>query len=52
MTYFESADGITISQKRTKQELENHGASWQEFIEDNGEHVVYDAQQVLLWLGY
>ena len=52
MDYYESAEGITITLKRAKQEVEKHCASWEEFLADIGEHESYDAQAVLTWLGY
>lgn len=52
MSYYESAEGLTISKARTQRELVKHGASWGDFIADNGEHEEYDAQSVLAWLGY
>ena len=52
MTYYESAEGYKISFQRAKQEIENHGSSVLEFIEEVGERDEYDAQEVLLWLGY
>ena len=52
MDYYESAEGVTISKERAKQEIANHTANWAEFIADNGEHEEYDAQDVLTWLGY
>ena len=52
MSYYESAEGMTISKERAKKEISRHSASWEEFVEDNGEHEEYDAQAVLAWLGY
>ena len=52
MSYYESAEGYTISKERAKFEVVKHNASWDEFIADNGEHEEYDAQDVLAWLGY
>ena len=52
MDYYESAEGITISKERAKKEIAKHGASWVEFVQDCGEHINYDAQSVLAWLGY
>lgn len=52
MNYYESAKGITISKLRAKKEIAKHGSSWEEFVEDSGEHESYDAQAVLAWLGY
>lgn len=52
MSYYESAEGMTISKERTKKEVEKHGACWEEFLLDNPEKDEYDAQEVLAWLGY
>ena len=52
MTYYDSAEGIKVNYKRAKMEVEKHGVSMIEFIEEFGEHDEYDAQEVLLWLGY
>lgn len=52
MTYFESAEGITISRARALLEVRRHGASETEFIQDMGDTASYDAQAVLMWLGY
>jgi hypothetical protein len=52
MDYYESAEGVTITNKRAKQEVEKHGACWDEFIVDMGEKEQYNAQDVLGWLGY
>ena len=34
MTYSESAKGILIDAKRARQEIERHGADWDEFVSD------------------
>lgn len=52
MTYYESAEGVSITPDRAKKEIENHGADWWEFLADVGERTEYDAQEVLGWLGY
>ena len=53
MTYFESAQGITITHKRAMKELRDHGVTdLKEFYGDLGHHETYDAQAVLVWLGY
>ena len=52
MDYYESAEGMTISKERAKQEIVKHGSNWLEFIADMGDSVNYDAQAVLAWLGY
>ena len=52
MSYYKSAEGMTISKERAMFELVKHNASWAEFIADNGELEEYAAQSVLAWLGY
>ena len=53
MTYFDSAEGITITHKRAIKELRDHGVTdITEFYEDLGHHETYQAQAVLAWLGY
>ena len=52
MTYYESAENITISRKRAIQEVTNHGVELVEFDEDMGVCDTYQAQEVLEWLGY
>lgn len=56
MTYYESATDTLITAKRAQQEVEKHGASWAEFVEEHhpsGDLAdSYDAQAVLRWLGY
>lgn len=53
MTYYESAEGQTISKERAKKEIEKHnGDTWAEFLQDCGKHDSYNAQSVLGWLGY
>ena len=52
MSYYESAEGMTISKERAMFELLKHNASWDEFVIDNGELEEYAAQDVLAWLGY
>ena len=50
--YYESAEDIVISKERARKEVEKHSASWEEFVNENGEQESYDAQFVLRWLGY
>lgn len=52
MTYYESAEGVTISKDRAIRELLKHGADVGEFLTDMGDLQTYDAQAVLAWLGY
>jgi hypothetical protein len=53
-TYYESAEGITISLRRAYQEMQRHGVEcdYDQMVADiaNGETV--DAQALLVWLGY
>ena len=54
MTYYESAEGETITKARAMVELAKHGASNDapQFLADMGDHPTYEAQAVLAWLGY
>ena len=56
MDYYESAEDITISQDRALQELARHGITSNEdiveFFADMGQLEDYNAQAVLVWLGY
>lgn len=52
MDYYESAEGVTISKERAKKEIEKHGACWDEFMQGMGLRNSYEAQAVLVWLGY
>jgi len=52
MDYYESAEGYTISKERAKKEVEKHGSSWEEFVQDIGLRDIYVAQAVLAWIGY
>lgn len=55
MTYFESAEGKTVSKERALKELSRHCVpekDFEEFFSDMGVKEQYDAQEVLLWLGY
>lgn len=63
LSYYDSAEGITISKKRAIQELRRHGHrsqdesgiyqdSIEEFLADVGDLAQYDAQSVLTWLAY
>tara|TARA_R110000737_G_C14412227_1_gene456193 strand:+ start:330 stop:506 length:177 start_codon:yes stop_codon:yes gene_type:complete len=55
MTYAESAAGIQISRKRAIQELEKHGIDSigrVEFFQELGDHSMYAAEDVLVWLGF
>tara|TARA_B100000676_G_scaffold62156_1_gene61522 strand:+ start:555 stop:719 length:165 start_codon:yes stop_codon:yes gene_type:complete len=51
--YYESAKGIMITRDRALQEIRNHNLeNFEEFFEDLGDREYYDAQSVLIWLGY
>lgn len=55
MSYFESAEGVTITKNRAFREFLKHNQTiedWQEFTAQHGEHAHYDAQTVLTFLGY
>ncbi|WP_198680139.1 hypothetical protein [Enterobacter roggenkampii] len=52
MTYYESAEGETITKGRALTEVRRHGASEAEFLAEMGDTQSYDAQAVLVWLGY
>lgn len=56
-TYYESAEGVSISPKRAWQEFDRHGLSRdseeaKEFAAWIGERTYLSAQKVLEWLGY
>jgi len=56
MTYYESAEGVTITHARALKELKEHGMlndySLEGFYEECGKLEHYEAQTVLQWLGY
>ena len=56
MTYYESAEGITITRARALQELRKHGVEHPsdiaEFDAEVGIKSTYRAHEVLHWLGY
>ena len=55
MTYYESAEAVTITKERALKELAKHGVPTSEhdtFFNELGEKAEYDAQDVLLFLGY
>lgn len=55
-TYYESAEGQTITKARALRELARHGVDDAEsiaaFLADLGDKETYRAQAVLDWLGY
>ena len=55
MSYYESAADIEITYRRAMKELDNHGIPENEkelFLEELGRKEIYQAQDVLEWLGY
>ena len=56
MDYYDSAEDLVITQDRALQELARHGITSNEdileFFADVGEQEEYDAQKVLIWVGY
>ncbi|MGV7963842.1 hypothetical protein QPK13_23100 [Photorhabdus tasmaniensis] len=55
MTYFESAEGQTVTKQRALEELTKHGvvqADIPVFFKEMGDCEEYDAQDLLRWLGY
>ena len=52
MSYYETAEGITISRKRAIKEILDHCCDLAEFDQDLGIRTTYLAQDVLAWLGY
>ena len=55
MTYFDSAEDLTITKQRALQELAKHGVEASDinvFFSELGEKEEYNAQDVLRWLGY
>jgi hypothetical protein len=52
VSYFESAETLTISADRARIEVENHDCDWDECTAELGSHESYFAQTILMWLGY
>jgi len=66
MTYYESAEGVTITKARAFKEFKAHGSDWEDFdaflmdviadsdtvLDDEGNIQEIPAQAVLAWLGY
>lgn len=53
MDYYESAEDIIITRSRALRELKLHNCEdIEEFFDDLGDKEEYDAQEVLIWLGY
>ncbi len=51
-TYFDSAADVEITKTRALKEVAAHGSSVADFLAEMGEREIYDAQAVLVWLGY
>lgn len=55
-TYFDSAEGLQLSRARALVELKRHGitdaAEINQFFLEMGPRETFDAQAVLIWLGY
>jgi len=54
MNYYESAEGLLLTWDSAKRVLDEHGVGdyydfWDEVQPING---LYDAQEILIWLGY
>ncbi len=57
MTYYETAEDITITRDRALEELTNHGVDVNSdeillFNLEVGDKDTYNAQEVLAWLGH
>ncbi len=53
MDYYESAEDLTITRERALLELARHGCEdIEQFFDDLGDREEYNAQSVLIWLGY
>jgi len=53
MNYKESSKGIKISKKRALKELRKHGLiNYLDFYKELGNKKTYNAESVLIWLGY
>lgn len=55
LTYYDSAEGESISREGVIRLLRHHGipeSEWTEFFEEYGHSALYDGQAVLRWLGY
>lgn len=51
MDYDEACDA-EITRSEARREIEDHCASWAEFLEDVGDRATYQGSAVLDWLGY
>ncbi len=53
MDYYESAEDLTITRERALLELARHNCEdIEQFFDDLGDREEYNAQSVLIWLGY
>ena len=53
MDYYDSAEGLTITRERALLELARHHCEdLEQFFDDLGDRQEYNAQEVLIWLGY
>ena len=55
LTYFDSAEGETITHDRVLLLFRQHGvpeSEWLDFFDTYGSNSEYDGQTVLGWLGY
>lgn len=52
MTYEEAMTNTTVTAYQAKQEIENHGLEFDDFVSEYGEYNEYYAKDVLIWLGY
>lgn len=50
--YYDSAEGVTITQNRALVEVLDHRIDIWEFLSECGDLPEYDAHSVLNWLGY
>jgi hypothetical protein len=55
-SYYDSAEGITISQEQARKEImvkhQHTREHFEEFLKEVGNKPTYNAQVVLKWLGY
>lgn len=49
---FEECEGIEVTRDEAIREVELHDCDPNEFLAECGNHATYDAQAVLIWLGY
>ena len=54
MDYYDSAEGLVISKQRAIKEIKDHDAlnEIDDFYLNYGDKEEYNAQDVLIWLGY